>query len=139
MKIHEEVRRWRKDAGLTQAQVAKMTGLSQCTISNIERGMLEPRFDAVRDIAIACAGDPPGWGKLFDLPGQGRWCCDDCGATATGRVNRLPRGWAYLAIPEMGAGGEVIVCTDCRKARIKAVSKDLEENEVPRGFVPSAA
>lgn len=46
-KFADRVRRARKDAGLTQKQLAAASGLSQTTISDIERGRNETSADVV--------------------------------------------------------------------------------------------
>jgi len=72
------LKRLRQDAELTQAQLAKMTGVSQVAISQIERGLTSGRG---RTVALAAAlrvnptwleagkgpRDPPAWEELLDV------------------------------------------------------------------------
>jgi len=45
-----ELRNMRKNAGLTQRQLADMTGLSQAVIARIERGSVDPRASVLKKI-----------------------------------------------------------------------------------------
>lgn len=47
----KELQELRNEAGLTQANVASATGLTQSQISNIERGIVNPRLDTVIRLA----------------------------------------------------------------------------------------
>lgn len=41
----DRIKKARKDAGYTQAQVAQITGISQAIISNMENGNREPNLE----------------------------------------------------------------------------------------------
>ena len=43
----------RKDAGLTQAQLAKLCGIKQCNLSRLENGVVNPSIDTLESIADA--------------------------------------------------------------------------------------
>lgn len=76
--IGERVRRYRRERGWTQAQLARKTGLSRKTISSIELGRERPLERTTRTLAEALGveqdrllgldGQPP----LFPLPDQRR-------------------------------------------------------------------
>ena len=51
--------------GLTQAELAKMTGIDQGFISKIERDEANPTLQNIKAIAKALGAEPP---ELFDLP-----------------------------------------------------------------------
>lgn len=47
------VRKARKKAGLTQAALAELTGVTQAQLSRIERGEFAPRIETLAKIAVA--------------------------------------------------------------------------------------
>lgn len=47
----ENVQRKRKLLGLTQEQLAELLGVSQHSLSRIERGVLTPKFERLQDFA----------------------------------------------------------------------------------------
>ncbi len=49
----EEIRHSRKEKGLTQLQLAKISGLSRSSIINFENGYRDPRVKDLRKIAKA--------------------------------------------------------------------------------------
>mgnify|MGYP000431876437 CR=1 FL=1 len=51
--IQEQIRRLRKDAGLTQKQLSQATGISQANISNMEKGLCQPTIESLKKIADA--------------------------------------------------------------------------------------
>ena len=53
MKFLKEIRKTRKKQGLSQEQLAKMSGLSRYTIMNFETGKRDPRIKDLRKIAKA--------------------------------------------------------------------------------------
>ena len=55
----------REAAGLTQQDLAKLTGLTTATISYAETGRVEPSLDTIRRLAAALNVQP---GVLLDEP-----------------------------------------------------------------------
>ena len=53
MSIAENIKRLRKEAKLTQKQLAEKTGIAVITIQNYEAGKYEPKIDALHKIAKA--------------------------------------------------------------------------------------
>ena len=51
------VEAWRKERGLTQAQLAGKTGVRPATISDIESGKSQGRFDVMQRVAVALGLD----------------------------------------------------------------------------------
>lgn len=51
--IRELVINLRDELGITQKQLAKMSGLTQANISNIEKGISRPTIDSLKRIADA--------------------------------------------------------------------------------------
>lgn len=51
--LHEQIRQWRQDAGLTQAALAKKIGVELATVSRWERGINRPSRTNVRAIKDA--------------------------------------------------------------------------------------
>ncbi|MBW2970755.1 CBS domain-containing protein [Candidatus Woesearchaeota archaeon] len=49
----EEIKKFRKKSGLTQAELAKRAGVSQSLIAKIEAGKIEPTFEKVKKISAA--------------------------------------------------------------------------------------
>lgn len=47
----EELRKKRKDAGLTQNNLAKQTGIARTTVSLIENGKRKPSYAVLKKIA----------------------------------------------------------------------------------------
>lgn len=69
MNIGEQIKNIRKAAGLTQKQLAEKAGVAAISIQQYERGVREPKLEAVRRIAIALGitvydFDPDYWQKL---------------------------------------------------------------------------
>ena len=53
MKIREQLRAARRQAGVTQRELARRAGVPQSTVARIESGILEPRADTAERIAAA--------------------------------------------------------------------------------------
>lgn len=53
MELGENIRKYRKAKGLTQAELAKKLGSAQYVITNYERGLRRPSADKLPDIAKA--------------------------------------------------------------------------------------
>lgn len=53
----------RRSRFLSQRELAKLTGLSQSTIGNLELGKQQPQFKTIRLLAVALAVEPQ---QLFD-------------------------------------------------------------------------
>ena len=53
MKLGENIRKYRKAKGLTQAELAEMLGTAQYVITNYERGLRKPAADKLPEIANA--------------------------------------------------------------------------------------
>lgn len=53
MKIHEQLRAYRKFRKITAREVAKRSGISYSTISSIERGHTKPLADTIEALAEA--------------------------------------------------------------------------------------
>lgn len=51
--VAEEIIRARRDAGITQAQLAERVGKQQSVISQIESGRRSPRLETLASIAVA--------------------------------------------------------------------------------------
>lgn len=64
--LGDNIRRYRKEAGLTLADVADAVGMTQTAISYYEKGKREPKYDVVMKIAEALGVD------AFDLYGLER-------------------------------------------------------------------
>lgn len=60
MEFAEELRRRRQEAGLTQAQLAKLAGTSQSRVSSYEAGTVEPS-PATRERLLAATKPLPGF------------------------------------------------------------------------------
>ena len=60
----QKMRFYRKQAGLTQAQLAELCDVSNGTIGNIECGTTKPSFDLIIDIASAMHIQPADLFKL---------------------------------------------------------------------------
>lgn len=54
----ERVTEYRKAVGLTQLQLANISGISQSHVSQLERGTLEPRLTTIMALATALQVDP---------------------------------------------------------------------------------
>lgn len=61
------IRDWRQRAGLRQEDVADSLGISQATISALERDDIALTVDRARRIADLCGVSPSEWGALRDL------------------------------------------------------------------------
>ena len=57
MTFGQLLREFRKDRGLTQAELAKLSNLSRTNVANYEQEIAEPRFRNVVAIADALEGD----------------------------------------------------------------------------------
>ena len=53
MSSSEKIKQFRKAKGLTQKQLADLTGLAEITIRQYEAGKYEPKIDKLRRIAAA--------------------------------------------------------------------------------------
>lgn len=53
MKFNERLKRFRKEKGLTQVQLAELTGITARQIQNYEGGKARPRLDAAEKLAKA--------------------------------------------------------------------------------------
>jgi len=53
MKLNEKIKRIRKDKGMSQAEMADMTGIHKAHFSRIERGKFQPSVDLLKKIAKA--------------------------------------------------------------------------------------
>jgi transcriptional regulator with XRE-family HTH domain len=56
-KVGKLIRRCREKEGLHQTDVAAMSGVYQATISDIERGVRDPKIETVEKILIAMGYD----------------------------------------------------------------------------------
>jgi len=52
--VSEAIRRWRQEAGLSQAQLARRLGTTQSAVSRWEKGHDEPRLGTLAEILRAC-------------------------------------------------------------------------------------
>ncbi|MBR4599641.1 MAG: helix-turn-helix transcriptional regulator [Treponema sp.] len=64
----QKMKFYRKQAGLTQAQLAELCDVSNGTIGNIECGKTKPSFDLIIDIALAMHIQPADLFKAESLP-----------------------------------------------------------------------
>jgi transcriptional regulator with XRE-family HTH domain len=53
MKLHEKIKRLRKEHGMSQARLAELTGVHKAHFSRLERGVYQPSVDLLRKIAQA--------------------------------------------------------------------------------------
>jgi len=53
MKLHEKIKRLRKEHGMSQAKLAEFTGVHKAHFSRLERGVYQPSIDLLRKIAQA--------------------------------------------------------------------------------------
>ena len=60
-----KIAKFRKEKGITQAQLAELIGTSQQQIAKIERGVVDPRLSTLRRIAEALGCEVP---ALFYTP-----------------------------------------------------------------------
>ena len=51
--VGENIRKYRKEKGLTQKKLAELTQLNEVTIRSYEAGKYKPKFEQLRKIAIA--------------------------------------------------------------------------------------
>jgi transcriptional regulator with XRE-family HTH domain len=63
------LKEWRERRALTQAELAKLSGVAEPTINRIERGHHEPRVTTARRLAAALGVSPA---KLTDYPDEER-------------------------------------------------------------------
>lgn len=57
MTIGERIRQARKERGLTQKQLGEVSGTSETTVKQYERGVRQPRIDQLQRIAAALGVD----------------------------------------------------------------------------------
>lgn len=57
MDVGRTVRRWRRQAGLSQGELAAAVGTRQPQIARIERGRQSPRLDTLQAILAACGAE----------------------------------------------------------------------------------
>ena len=53
MKLNEKIKRFRKEKGMSQAEMADMTGVHKAHFSRIERGKVQPSIELLKRIAKA--------------------------------------------------------------------------------------
>jgi predicted transcriptional regulator len=63
----DEMRRWRRALGLTQAELARRAGVSQPLIARIEKGSVDPRLSTLRSILGAMASAERDTVRLKDV------------------------------------------------------------------------
>ena len=66
-KLGEKIRAYRKDAGLSQEDLAEKAGISAYYAGEIERGQASPSLNTIRDIAQALGIQPK---ELFSFPAE---------------------------------------------------------------------
>jgi transcriptional regulator with XRE-family HTH domain len=58
-RLSDNLRHARRDAGLSQAELAKRSGVGAATVARIEAGAIDnPRLNTLRDLARALGIDP---------------------------------------------------------------------------------
>jgi transcriptional regulator with XRE-family HTH domain len=58
-RLSDNLRHARRDAGLSQAELAKRSGVGTATVARIEAGAIDnPRLNTLRDLARALGIDP---------------------------------------------------------------------------------
>lgn len=53
MKLHEKIKRLRKEHGMSQAKLAELTGVHKAHFSRLERGVYQPSIELLKKIAQA--------------------------------------------------------------------------------------
>jgi tetratricopeptide (TPR) repeat protein/transcriptional regulator with XRE-family HTH domain len=119
MLLRELLRRYRQDRGLSQARLASHAGISERTVSNLERGIyLTARAETAHQLADALnlAGadrdefmEAAGTGQSSDHTPAARYSLPPDTAVFTGRHTELNRITAAAA-EATGPGSAVIVC-----------------------------
>jgi transcriptional regulator with XRE-family HTH domain len=85
--LEKRLKRARKDAGLTQPQLAELIGVSRRTVVNYEKDASKASVRAVQNIAIECAVD-----EIWLLTGQGKMEAPPAGTDSlTNHQNLLNR------------------------------------------------
>jgi transcriptional regulator with XRE-family HTH domain len=69
MRPGDLIRSRRESAGLTQRSLARRAGLTQAAISKIERGLVAPNWETVRNLLLAMGYEP----ELSTRRLSGRW------------------------------------------------------------------
>ena len=57
MKFGSQITRLRRQAGLSQAELASATSLKECTVRNVEKGAFNTPFDILTRIATVLGGE----------------------------------------------------------------------------------
>lgn len=84
----QDLIRLRKAHGLTQAELARLAGLSRMTVSKIERGQVDPQLSTLEELARVLGAHymvvPKGLRKELEafLASGGRYLAQDAGAAA---------------------------------------------------------
>lgn len=66
----DRYRKAREAAGLGQSELAELIGIARNTVSNYERGSVEPRLIVTRAWALA-TGVPAAWLETGEVPSNG--------------------------------------------------------------------
>ncbi|WP_454004920.1 helix-turn-helix transcriptional regulator [Alcaligenes sp. Marseille-Q7550] len=88
MSVIQDLIRLRKAHGLTQAELARLAGLSRMTVSKIERGQVDPQLSTLQELARVLGAQylvvPIGLRKELEafLASGGRYLGQDAGAAA---------------------------------------------------------
>ena len=75
----EEVRRIRKERGLTQRRLTELSGVDQTTISLVESGKRWPRFETLERLADALGVEVGDFFSRADATSLEQWLSDRCG------------------------------------------------------------
>lgn len=70
MTYGEKIKKARKEAGLTQAELANKCGLAAITIQQYERNLREPKIEALRKIAEALGMPSPAYFVFDPIPDE---------------------------------------------------------------------
>lgn len=57
VRFGSQIARLRKQAGLSQAELAEATSLRECTVRNVEKGAFNVPFDVLSRIATVLGGE----------------------------------------------------------------------------------
>ena len=57
MKFGAHITRLRRQAGLSQAELASAASLKECTVRNVEKGAFNTPFDVLNRIAVVLGGE----------------------------------------------------------------------------------
>lgn len=90
MGIGENIKKYRKQAGLTQKQLAEMIGVAPGTIQQYELGKREPRFEQISKISSAL-----GLREEYELYGNDAWLLHVQG-TADAYCTLSAQGYTFL-------------------------------------------